>query len=142
MLSAPLTVVLLVLGKYIPQLEFLDILLGDEPRWIADVTYYQRLLARDQDEAAQLVLARAKTLPPEQVYDELLMPALNYVKRDRERDDLTEADEQFVLRATREIVEDLGERQATAAAKTSAGGRADRGRSASQNPSPRLSGPG
>jgi methylmalonyl-CoA mutase cobalamin-binding subunit len=48
------------------------------------------------------------------------MPALNYVKRDRERDDLTEADEQFVLRATREIVEDLGERQATAAGKAGA----------------------
>jgi len=116
-LSAPLTVVLLVLGKYVPQLEFLDVLLGDEPALEPDVTYYQRLLARDQDDAAQLVLARAKTLPPEQVYDELLVPALNYVKRDRERDDLTEADEQFVLRATREIVEDLGERQATAAGK-------------------------
>ena len=81
----------------------------------ADVSYYQRLLARDQDEATQLVLAQAKTLPPEQVYDGLLVPALNYVKRDRERDDLTEADEQFILRATREIVEDLGERQAAAA---------------------------
>ena len=45
------------------------------------------------------------------------MPALNYVKRDRERDDLTEADEQFILRATREIVEDLGERQAAAAGR-------------------------
>jgi B12 binding domain len=112
-LSAPLTVVLLVLGKYVPQLGFLDVLLGDEPALAPDVTYYQRLLARDQDDAAQLVLARAKTVPPEQVYDELLVPALNYLKRDRERDDLTEADEQFVLRATREIVEDLGERQAT-----------------------------
>jgi predicted PurR-regulated permease PerM len=119
-LSAPLTVVLLVLGKYVPQLEFLDVLLGDEPALDPDVTYYQRLLARDQDDAAQLVLAQAKTLPPEQVYDGLLVPALNYVKRDRARDDMTEADEQFVLRATREIVEDLGERQAAAAGKASA----------------------
>ena len=114
-LSSPLTVCLVVLGKYVPQLEFLDVLLGDEPSLDADVTYYQRLLARDQDEATQLVLAQAKTFPPEQVYDELLVPALNYVKQDRERDDLTEADEQFVLRATREIVEDLGERQTAAA---------------------------
>jgi predicted PurR-regulated permease PerM len=114
-LSSPLTVCLVVLGKYVPQLEFLDVLLGDEPPLDGDVTYYQRLLARDQDEAAQLVLAQAKASPPEQVYDTLLLPALNYVKRDRERDELTEADEQFVLRATREIVEDLGERQAAAA---------------------------
>ncbi|HZY89370.1 MAG TPA: AI-2E family transporter, partial [Gemmataceae bacterium] len=119
-LSSPLTVCLVVLGKYVPQLEFLDVLLGDEPPLEADVTYYQRLLARDQDEAAQLVLTQAKTSSPEQVCDVLLVPALNYVKRDRERDELTEADEQFVLRATREIVEDLGERQATAAVKAGA----------------------
>ncbi len=114
-LSSPLTVCLAVLGKYVPQLEFLDVLLGDEAPLEADMAYYQRLLARDQDEAAQLVLTQAKASPPEQVYDTLLVPALNYVKRDRERDELTEADEQFVLRATREIVEDLGERQAAAA---------------------------
>ena len=60
-LSSPLTVCLVVLGKYVPQLEFLDVLLGDEPSLDADVSYYQRLLARDQDEAAQLVLAQAKT---------------------------------------------------------------------------------
>jgi len=113
-LSSPLTVCLVVLGKYVPQLEFLDVLLGDEQALDTDVSYYQRLLARDQDEAAQLVLACATTSPPEQVYDELLVPALNYARRDRQRDDLTEADEQFVLRATREIVEDLGERQAAA----------------------------
>jgi predicted PurR-regulated permease PerM len=114
-LSSPLTVCLVVLGKYMPQLEFLDVLLGDEPPLDPHVTYYQRLLARDQDEAARLVLARVKSGSPDRVYDELLVPALNYTKRDRERDDLTEADEQFVLRATREIVDDLGERQAVAA---------------------------
>lgn len=111
-LSSPLTVCLVVLGKYVAQLEFLYVLLGDQQALAPNVTYYQRLLARDHDEAAQLVLTQAKSLPPEQVYDELLVPALNYVKRDRERGDLTEADEHFVFQATREIVEDLGERQA------------------------------
>lgn len=123
-LSSPLTVCLVVLGKYVPQLEFLDVILGDEPSLSADITYYQRLLARDQDEATQLVLTQAKTLPPEQVYDRLLVPALNYVKQDRARDDLTEADEQFVLRATREIVEDLGERQTAAATPVAEGSNA------------------
>ena len=110
-LSSPLTVCLVVLGKYVPQLKFLDVLLGDEPPLDAHVTFYQRLLARDQDEATQLVLAQAKASSPEQVYDDFLVPALNYAKRDRERDDLTESDEQFVLQATREILEDLGERR-------------------------------
>jgi len=116
MLSGPLTVCLVVLGKYVPRLEFIDVLLGDEPALDADVSFYQRLLARDQDEATQLVLAHAGTSAAEDVYDALLLPALNYVKRDRERDELTEADEQFVLRAMREILEDLGERKASAAA--------------------------
>jgi predicted PurR-regulated permease PerM len=110
-LSSPLTVCMVVLGKYVPQLKFLDVLLGDEPPLDAHVTFYQRLLARDQDEATQLVLAQAKASSPEQVYDDFLIPALNYAKRDRERDDLTESDEQSVLQATREILEDLGERR-------------------------------
>jgi len=116
-LSSPLTVCLVVLGKYVPHLEFLDVLLGNEQVLDADVSYYQRLLARDQDEATQLVLTQAKTSSLEQVYDGILAPALNYLKRDRARDDLTVADEQFVLRATQEIVEDLGERQADALKK-------------------------
>jgi hypothetical protein len=119
-LSSQLTVCLLVLGKYVPQLEFLNVLLGNEPPLDSNVTYYQRLLARDQDEATQLVLAQAKTSPAEQVYDKLLVPALYFVKQDRERDELTEADEEFILRATREIVEDLGEHLAAAAGKASA----------------------
>ncbi len=113
-LSSPLTVCLVVLGKYVPQLKFLDVLLGDEPPLETYVTFYQRLLARDQDEATQLVLAQAKASSPEQVYDDILVPALNYAKRDRERDDLTESEEQFVLQATREILEDLGERREAA----------------------------
>ena len=113
-LSSPLTVCMVVLGKYVPQLKFLDVLLGDEPPLDAHVTFYQRLLARDQDEATQLVLAQVKASSPEQVYDDFLVPALNYAKRDRDRDDLTESDEQFILQAIREILEDLGERREAA----------------------------
>jgi hypothetical protein len=76
-------------------------------------------LARDQDDATHLVLARVKAKPPEQVYDDLLLPALHYARRDHVRDDLTDADERFVQQATREILEDLGERQAAAAEKPS-----------------------
>lgn len=113
-LSGPLTVCLVVLGKYVPELEFFAVLLGDAPALDADLSYYQRLLSRDQDEAEQLVLTQAKASSPEQVYDELLVPALVYTKRDRERDFLTEADEQFVFKATHEVLEDLGERRSAA----------------------------
>ncbi len=121
-LSSPLTVCLVVIGRHVPHLAFLDVLLGDEPALDVDVCFYQRMLARDQDEATALVLARVKATSPEQVYDEVLVPALNYAKRDRERDDITEADEQFVLTGTWEIMEDLGERRAAAAADAAAPG--------------------
>ncbi len=144
-LSCPLTVCLVVLGRYVPHLEFLDVLLGDEPALQLDVSYYQRMLARDQDEATALVLARVKATSAEQVYDGVLVPALSYAKRDREREEVTEADEQFILRGTREIMEDLGERQLVAAEK--AADRADRadradadaaGAAAAQAPMPAL----
>jgi predicted PurR-regulated permease PerM len=133
-LSSPLTVCLVVLGKYVPQLKFLDVLLGDEPPLDAHVTFYQRLLARDQDEATQLVLAQAKASSPEQVYDEFLVPALNFAKRDRERDDLTESDEQSVLQAMREILEDLGERREVATQAAQVVHAADRGNASATIP--------
>jgi predicted PurR-regulated permease PerM len=109
-LAAPFTVCLVVLGKYVPGLEFLDVLLGDRPALESSVSYYQRLLARDQDEAVELVLSHNSSESAELVYDNLLVPALNHAKRDRHRGELTEADEQFVRQTTREILEDLGER--------------------------------
>jgi predicted PurR-regulated permease PerM len=108
-LSNPLTVCLVVLGKYVPQLKFFNVLLGDEPPLELDVSFYQRLLARDQDEATQLVQTQVRGASRDQVYDRLLVPALAYLKRDREREELSEADEQFILQAIREIMDDLGE---------------------------------
>jgi predicted PurR-regulated permease PerM len=111
-LSAPLTVVLVVLGKHVPNLEFLDVLLGDQPALDPPVMLYQRLLARDQDEAAEMVLNRAKGESAESLYDELLVPLLSTTRRDSERNLLVEADEAFIHQATHEFLEDLGERQA------------------------------
>lgn len=109
-LSAPLTVVLLVLGKHVRQLAFLDVLLGDEPPLEPEAIYYQRLLAHDQDEAAELALAASRGSDAEQVFDNLLIPALNFARRDLERGALSELDHQSVLHATAETLDDLGER--------------------------------
>ena len=53
---------------------------GDEPALDAGVSFYQRLLARDQDEALDLVMERQKTAPPDEVYDSMLVPALSATK--------------------------------------------------------------
>jgi predicted PurR-regulated permease PerM len=109
-LSSPITVCLVVLGKYHPRLGFLDVLLGAEPVLGPALSFYQRLLARDQDEAADIVHERLKEAPANQVLDELIVASLVYAKRDRERDDLDEETEEFIVQTASEIGEELIER--------------------------------
>jgi hypothetical protein len=71
------------------------------------VGYYQRLLARDQDEAADLIEEFAREQPTEEVYDRLLVPALILARQNRERGELTADDENFINEVTREVVDDL-----------------------------------
>ena len=103
-LSSPIVVCLVVMGKYVPSLDFLDILLGDGPALTNDVSYYQRLLACNRDEAKEIFTARVKETSLQQACDEILVPALTHFKRDRDRDELTEANAQFVLETTAEIL--------------------------------------
>jgi predicted PurR-regulated permease PerM len=110
-LATPMTVCIGVLGKYVPQIEFIGVLLGDEPAMKVPTNYYQRLVAHDQDEAAALVEAYLETHPLETLYDDVLLPTLTAAKRDRELGTLTEEDMQFIIQATRAIVEDLSPRQ-------------------------------
>jgi predicted PurR-regulated permease PerM len=103
-LSAPCAVCLVVLGKNIPQLGFLNHLLGDIPALQANVGLYQRLMLGDENEAARLVLHRMDSFPPDEVFDEMLIPALNYAKRDVQRDHLTDEDQRIVLNGMRQIL--------------------------------------
>ena len=106
-LATPLTVCVVVLGKYVPGMDFIGVLISDQSAMESNISYYQRLLAMDQAEAAEIVEEHLKTHPQEQLFDGVLIPALNYARRDRELGRLTEDGEQFVFRATREILEDL-----------------------------------
>jgi hypothetical protein len=106
-LATPLTVCVVVLGKYVPGMDFIGVLMSDQPAMESNISYYQRLLAMDQAEAAEIVEEHLKTHPQEQLFDGVLIPALSYARRDRELGRLTEDGEQFVSRATREILEDL-----------------------------------
>ena len=108
-LSTPLTVCLAVLGKHVPQLEFLAVLLGDEPALETEVSFYQRLLAGDEDEANGIIEQNLRCLSPAQVFDEVLVPALILAAADRARREISEAEQNFVLRQVREAVRRLGE---------------------------------
>jgi hypothetical protein len=106
-LSTPLTACLVVLGRYVPRLEFLGVLLGAKSVMDPEFNFYQRLLARDQDEATDVVNAYLRAHPPETVYDAVLVPALVLAKRDRNSGELSPDDERFIFQVTRAILDDL-----------------------------------
>jgi predicted PurR-regulated permease PerM len=117
LLSTPMTVCLIVLGKYVPQLEFLNILLGDEPVLQPPVRLYQRLIALDQEEAADLVQEYLKTASPEQLYDQVLIPALAMAERDHHHGELDDERRELVLHGIRELIEELDEQEPRGAEK-------------------------
>lgn len=106
-LSTPLTVCLVVLGQHVPRFRFLALLLGDRPALELHLSYYQRLLARDQDEASQLAQEHATLHTAEKTYDEVLIPALLQAHRDRKNGTLNPEDESFVLQATGSIQQSI-----------------------------------
>jgi predicted PurR-regulated permease PerM len=104
LMATPLTVCLVVLGKHVPGMQFVGVLMADTPALPPDYGYYQRLLARDHSEAADLIERYIKTEPPHLVYDALLLPALNYAERDRIEKRLSAEEEMAVIDATRELL--------------------------------------
>lgn len=109
LLSTPLTVCLVVLGKYVPALAFLDVLLGDEPVLPPQTRLYQRLIASDDEEATELAHEFLKNRTLEEVYDQVLLPALMLAERDYHRDHLAEDRMKFVHQSIRDMVDELGD---------------------------------
>ncbi|HEY2588110.1 MAG TPA: AI-2E family transporter [Tepidisphaeraceae bacterium] len=109
LLSTPLTVCLVVMGKYVPGLRFLDILLGDEPVLPPHVRFYQRLIASDEEETVDLASEMLKDHTLEQVYDEMIVPALLLAEQDHHRERLEGHRLAEIQQHVREIVEELGD---------------------------------
>jgi predicted PurR-regulated permease PerM len=112
-LSTPLTVCLVVLGQHVPRLKFLALLLGNEPALRPHASYYQRLLARDREEAKEVVEQYVREHGLEKVYDNVLLPCLVLARRDRKRNGLTVDEEEFIYQTTQAILDRLPEQAAT-----------------------------
>jgi methanogenic corrinoid protein MtbC1 len=106
-LSVPLTVCLVVLGAHVPSLQFLTVLLGDQPVMRPEAHYYQRLLANDQREASQVLETQLKTTSLEELYDSVLIPALSLAEQDRHRNELDDTTVLFITQTTKDLVEEL-----------------------------------
>ena len=110
-LSTPLTVCVVVLGRYFPQLSFLHTLLGDEPVLAAEAQIYQRLLAMDQLEAQTIVDEFLKGRPLVELYDSVLIPTLSMAEQDRHKGALDAAREEFLFLSINEMVVEFSEYQ-------------------------------
>lgn len=125
LLSTPLTVCLVVIGRHVPTLGFLNILLGDQPVLSPEAHYYQRLLAMDQTEAKKVLEEYLKTNSLEDLYDAVVIPALALAEQDRHHDDLDAITEKFICQSTKELLEDLAEKSKEEAASAEAENPAD-----------------
>jgi predicted PurR-regulated permease PerM len=109
LLSTPLTVCLVVLGRHVPQLEFLDVMLGNQPVLSPDETFYQRLLANDPEEATEQAEEFAKERSIAEFFDEVAISAL--VKAQGDSDDGTLSSERrlMIKEGIRAMLEDLSD---------------------------------
>jgi predicted PurR-regulated permease PerM len=106
-LSTPLTVCVVVLGRYVPYLSFLHIALGDEDVLSTEVQLYQRLLAMDHTEARAVADQFLKEKSLLELYEGVIVPALILAEQERHRGTLEPAREEFVFLCLNEIIAEL-----------------------------------
>ncbi|TPN76736.1 AI-2E family transporter [Mesorhizobium sp. CU2] len=106
-LSTPLTVCLVVLGRHVPQFEFLDVLFGNEPVLEPHARLYQRLLAGDPDEATDHAEEMLEEKYLFQFYDQVAIPALLLGEQDRGRGVMDDDQRRQVAGSAMTLVDNL-----------------------------------
>jgi len=110
-LSTPITLCLVVMGRHVQSLEFVDILLGDRPPLAPVDAFYQRLLSGNREDALEMAEAALADRPLLDYYDTVVLDALRRAADDVARGALTRARAVAVAKAMLAIVEDLGEHE-------------------------------
>ncbi|HEV7873624.1 MAG TPA: AI-2E family transporter [Enterovirga sp.] len=106
-LATPFTVCLVVLGRHVERLEFLDVLLGDRPALTPVENFYQRMLAGDPDEAQAHAEQLLKTSALSSYYDEVALRGLQLAANDAQRGVLRPSQVERIKTAIKELVDDL-----------------------------------
>jgi predicted PurR-regulated permease PerM len=114
LLATPLTVCVAVMGRYIPEMGYLNVLLGVEPVLSPEARFYQRLIARDQDEAIALAEEYAADHGAISLFDPILIPALTLIETDRHKGALESESERFAFDTTGQILEAIPKEEAPA----------------------------
>ena len=109
LLSTPLTVCLGVVGRHIPGLEFLDIMIGDEPPLTPAQSFYQRTLAGDIDEAVDQAEQGLRRRSLSYVYDQVVLKALILAQIDVRRGLLDGDHVEHINEGIRELIANTGD---------------------------------
>jgi predicted PurR-regulated permease PerM len=120
LLATPLTVCIAVLGKYIPSLTFLDVLLGDKPPISPEDRFYQRLLATDEDEVCTIATSYRNRHTLGETFDTLLVPALRLADEDFHSGALPEPSRNRIYEIVRDLIPDLDDEVPKAAESVTA----------------------
>ena len=106
-LSTPLTLCLVVLGRHVEHLEFLDVLFGDRPALTPVENFYQRVLANDPDEVQDHAELLLKERSLSSYYDEVALKGLQLAAHDVIRGVLTRPQLERIKDAVATLVEEL-----------------------------------
>src|SRR5580658_6722209 len=108
LLSTPLTVCLIVIGRQVPRLHYLEVLLGERTGLPPSEHFYQRMLASNPRDARALIETTVKARSSRaEVYDTILIPALTMVEEARHSEEMTATRAEEVLQNVEELVEEL-----------------------------------
>ncbi|OYD85491.1 AI-2E family transporter [Azospirillum brasilense] len=118
LLATPLTVCLVVLGRHVPQLHFLEVMLGDRPVLPDEAKLYQRLLARDPIEAMEIAEEKMAKGGLVEAGHGLLIPTLSLAEQDRQRNRLNPEGRQAVAEGMVALLDEMMEASPPAAEDT------------------------
>ena len=106
-LSTPVTVCLVVFGRYFPQLSILHVLLAEEPALTDPTRLYQRLLATDREESKTIIDEALKEGSLVELYDELLIPALKLAEQDRHKGSLQAERSDYIFLTLNDMIREI-----------------------------------
>ena len=110
-LATPLTVCLVVLGRHVERLEFLDVMFGDRPALSPPEIFYQRMLAGDPSEASEKAEEFLKKRSLSSYYDEVALKGLQLAQADAERGALNHERQAKIRDAVSEFANNIADQE-------------------------------
>jgi predicted PurR-regulated permease PerM len=107
LLATPLTICLVVLGRYVERLQFLEVMFSNRPALSPPELFYQRLLADDPAEAVEVAEEFLKSRPLSAYYEEVALAGLKLAHKDMVRGTLNHLQSNKIRAGVIEVVDDL-----------------------------------